>query len=192
MAIAYTAALKLYLSLINNTLGSDEQQALIANFNSTDSPAASIFLAYTAGAMYSLGNSSSYLQGYPHGTYRGKRGNYHPRLQQWGHRGSLRGNPTPLVVLQRQLLRQDIREHFLSGVLPMTISYTAVLRAELDVSGNGVNRQTDPFLPIINPNSPGYIYLRYHQHGVEHPNQLGDLSLYGCSQHDCHCAGPGH
>ena len=41
----------------------------------------------------------------------------------------------------------------------MTISYTAVLRAELDVSGNGVNRQTDPFLPIVNPNSPGYIYF---------------------------------
>ena len=47
----------------------------------------------------------------------------------------------------------------------MTISYTSVLRAALDVSGNGVNRQTDPFLPIANPNSPGYITFATISHG---------------------------
>ena len=54
MAIAYTAALKLYLSLMNNTLGSDEQQALLVSFNNANSPFAVVFIPLTSGASYSL------------------------------------------------------------------------------------------------------------------------------------------
>lgn len=52
MALSYNATIKLYLSLLNNSLGSDVGQMLLANSVLPTSPFAAVDVSLTAGASF--------------------------------------------------------------------------------------------------------------------------------------------